>query len=52
MPRLARIDAPGVLHHVMSDERNLGESDFVETVLSEANESYEHRYKLKRLGYD
>jgi len=38
--------------HIMSDERILGESEFVETVLSEANESYERRYKLKRLGYD
>jgi len=38
--------------HVMSDERILGDSTFVETVLSDADEAYERRYGLKRLGYD
>ena len=38
--------------HVMSDERILGDSGFVDTVLSEANEAYERRYELKRRGYD
>lgn len=38
--------------HIMSDERILGESDFVSSVLSEANEKYERRYDLKRRGYD
>jgi len=38
--------------HIMSDERILGESDFVSSVLSEANEGYERRYELKRRGYD
>ena len=38
--------------HVMSDERILGDSAFVEHVLSEADEAYERRYELKRLGYD
>lgn len=38
--------------HVMSDERILGDSAFVEDLLSQAGEAYERRYKLKRLGYD
>lgn len=38
--------------HVMSDERILGDSGFVDSVLGEANEAYEHRYELKRRGYD
>jgi len=38
--------------HVMSDERILGDSSFVEHALSEADEAYERRYELKRLGYD
>lgn len=37
---------------VMSDERILGDSDFVDTVLSQADERYERRYELKRRGYD
>jgi chromosomal replication initiation ATPase DnaA len=36
----------------MSDERILGDSDFVEQLLSQADEAYERRYRLKRLGYD
>ena len=38
--------------HVMSDERILGDSEFVDTVLSEAKEGYERKYELKRRGYD
>lgn len=38
--------------HVMSDERILGDSAFVENLLSQTNESYERRYELKRLGVD
>jgi REP element-mobilizing transposase RayT len=38
--------------HTKSDERILGESDFVTDVLSQANEKYERYYELKRLGYD
>ena len=38
--------------HVMSDERILGDSSFVENLLSQADEQYDRRYKLKRLGYD
>jgi putative transposase len=38
--------------HVMSDERILGDSEFVDSVLSRANERYERRYELKRRGYD
>ncbi len=37
--------------HVMSDERILGDSDFVDDLLSKADEAYERRYKLKRFGY-
>jgi len=38
--------------HVMSDERILGDSEFVDEVLSQATERYERRYELKRHGYD
>ena len=38
--------------HIKSDERILGESDFVENILSQANEKFERKYELKRLGYD
>jgi len=33
-------------------ERILGESEFVDSLLSEAGEAYERRYELKALGYD
>ena len=42
----------GSEQRIKGDQRILGESDFVRAVLAEANESYDHRYKLKRLGYD
>ena len=38
--------------HVMSDERILGDSAFVENLLTQANEAFERHYELKRLGYD
>jgi hypothetical protein len=38
--------------HVMSDERILGDSDFVDTVLKKCDEEYERRYELKRQGLD
>jgi putative transposase len=38
--------------HVMSDERILGDSEFVDSVLSQAEEKYERHYELKRQGYD
>jgi hypothetical protein len=38
--------------HVMSDERILGHSEFVEALLSQADEKYERHYELKRRGYD
>jgi len=38
--------------HIMSDERILGESEFVDSVLSQANERYERRYELKSRGYN
>jgi chromosomal replication initiation ATPase DnaA len=36
----------------MSDERILGESDFVDRILSEAGEALARRYELKAQGYD
>jgi hypothetical protein len=36
----------------MSDERILGHSEFVETLLSLADENYERHYELKRRGDD
>jgi len=36
---------------VMSDERILGESEFVDSVLFQAHERYERRYELKRQSY-
>ncbi|MCP4261915.1 MAG: transposase [Planctomycetes bacterium] len=38
--------------HIKSDERILGESDFVDDILSQASEKFEHSYELKQLGYD
>ncbi len=35
-----------------SDERVLGDSDFVERVLKAADESLERKYQLKSQGYD
>ena len=63
MPRKARIDAPGALHHIIvrgierrrifsSDERILGDGDFTQSVLDEAKERIEDRYRLQTLGYD
>jgi putative transposase len=38
--------------HMMSDERILGESNFVDSVLSQANEKYKRSYELKARGYN
>jgi len=38
--------------HVKGDERILGDSNFVDSVLNEAKEKMERRYRLKALGYD
>jgi REP-associated tyrosine transposase len=38
--------------HVKSDERVLGDSDFVQSVLSAQNEQLEARYLLESQGYD
>ena len=38
--------------HVMSDQRILGESDFVERILSQADETLDRHYALKASGYD
>lgn len=37
---------------IKSDERILGDSEFVMQVLSEADEAFERRYELKSQGYD
>lgn len=37
---------------IRSDERILGDGDFVEEILSEAKESFERKYAIKRQGYD
>ena len=37
---------------IKSDQRILGESDFVVGVLSESEEKLERRHRLKRLGFD
>ena len=47
---IARTNLQG--SHTKSDERILGESAFVSDILSQANEKYERKYELKRLGYD
>jgi putative transposase len=38
--------------HFKSDERILGDSDFVESVLREQEERFDHRHRLKARGYD
>lgn len=38
--------------NIMSDERVLGEYEFVSSALSEANEKIDRRYELKSRGYD
>ncbi|MBW2028901.1 MAG: hypothetical protein JRH06_10410 [Deltaproteobacteria bacterium] len=35
-----------------SDERILGDSDFVQSVLEQEDEQFERRYRLKTQGYD
>lgn len=40
------------MDRIKGDERILGDSDFVMSVLSKADEQFERRYELKRLGYD
>ncbi|EFK06307.1 conserved hypothetical protein [delta proteobacterium NaphS2] len=37
---------------IKSDQRILGESDFVSEVLSESEKDFSRKYRLKRLGYD
>ena len=38
--------------HLKGDERILGDSDFVKTVLEEARENMERRYRLQAQGFD
>ena len=37
---------------IKSDERILGDGDFVEEILSEAAETFERKYAMRRRGYD
>lgn len=38
--------------HLKSDERILGDSDFVDELLAVATEKFERFHQIKRLGYD
>ena len=38
--------------HMKSDERILGDGEFAQTVLDEAKERFEERYRLRAQGYD
>lgn len=38
--------------HVMSDERILGDSDFVDSVLAQSEEQYDRMQRLKQQGYN
>lgn len=38
--------------NMMSDERILGDSDFVDSVISQSEEQYERRHQLKRKGFN
>ena len=38
--------------HIMSDERILGDSDFVDSIITQSEEKYERRHRLKRKGID
>ncbi len=40
------------MDRLKGDERILGDSDFVQVMLSEAKEHFERYYELKRLGHD
>ena len=48
---IEKAGSTGPVHH-KSDERILGESDFVSEILLQAREEYERKYQLKRLGFD
>ena len=37
---------------IRSDERILGDGDFVEEILTAAKESFERKYAIKRQGYN
>jgi hypothetical protein len=38
--------------HIMSDERILGDSDFVDSLISHSEESYDKRQRLRQQGYN
>ena len=64
MPRKARIDAVGALHHIIvrgierrkifikGDERILGDGDFVKEVLESCRQQLERRYQYLAQGHD
>ena len=39
-------------HHMKSDDRILGDGDFTQSVLDDAKERLEERYRLQAQGYD
>lgn len=47
---ISRNDLKGA--HIKSDERILGDSDFVDSLLSGTEEKFERYYEVKRSGYD
>jgi REP element-mobilizing transposase RayT len=47
---ISRNDLKGA--HIKSDERILGDSDFVDSLLSSTDEKFERYYAVKRSGYD
>jgi REP element-mobilizing transposase RayT len=38
--------------HIMSDERILGDSDFVDSIIIQSEEQYDRRQRLRQKGYD
>lgn len=41
-----------VQNHIKGDERILGDSDFVDSVVSQVGETYDRHHELRRRGYD
>ena len=40
------------MDRLKGDERILGDSEFVQSILSQANDHFERYYELQRFGYD
>jgi hypothetical protein len=47
---ITRSDIKG--EHIKSDERILGDSEFVDSLFTAANEKYKHFHKIRHLGFD